>query len=70
MTIMLSETFKRVKAASKSLVFLTDDHRNEVLQALADAIENHMDCLLAANTIDLKTFLVSIVNSRHNAFTT
>ena len=53
MTMMLSETFKRVKAASKSLVFLTDDHRNEVLQALADAIESHMDCLLAANTIDL-----------------
>ena len=53
MTMMLTETFKRVKAASKSLVFLTDDHRNEVLQALADAIENYIDCLLAANTIDL-----------------
>ena len=53
MTMMLTETFKRVKAASKSLVFLTDDRRNEVLQALADAIENHIDCLLAANTIDL-----------------
>lgn len=53
MTMMLSETFKHVKAASKSLVFLTDDHRNEVLQALADAIESHIDCLLAANTIDL-----------------
>ena len=53
MTMMLSETFKRVKAASKSLVFLTDDRRNEVLQALADAIENHIDCLFAANTIDL-----------------
>lgn len=51
--MMLSETFKRVKAASKSLVFLTDDRRNEVLQALADAIESHIDCLLAANTIDL-----------------
>ncbi|WP_276815665.1 glutamate-5-semialdehyde dehydrogenase [Segatella maculosa] len=51
--MMLSETFKRVKAASKSLVFLTDDRRNEVLQALANAIENHIDCLLAANTIDL-----------------
>lgn len=51
--MMLSETFKHVKAASKSLVFLTDDHRNEVLQALADAIESHIDCLLAANTIDL-----------------
>lgn len=53
MTMMLSETFKRVKAASKSLAFLTDDRRNEVLQALADAIESHIDCLLAANTIDL-----------------
>lgn len=51
--MMLSETLKRVKAASKSLVFLTDDRRNEVLQALADAIENHIDGLLAANTIDL-----------------
>ena len=53
MTMMLTETFKRVKAASKSLVFLTDDRRNEVLQALADAIESHIDCLLAANAIDL-----------------
>jgi len=53
MTMMLTETFKRVKAASKSLAFLTDDRRNEVLQALADAIESHIDCLLAANTIDL-----------------
>jgi gamma-glutamyl phosphate reductase len=53
MTMMLTETFKRVKAASKSLVFLTDDRRNEVLQALADAIESHIDCLSAANTIDL-----------------
>ena len=53
MTMMLTETFRRVKAASKSLVFLTDDRRNEVLQALADAIESHIDCLLAANTIDL-----------------
>ncbi|EHO73244.1 glutamate-5-semialdehyde dehydrogenase [Segatella maculosa OT 289] len=53
MTMMLSETFKRVKAASKSLAFLTDNRRNEVLQALADAIESHIDCLLAANTIDL-----------------
>lgn len=51
--MMLTETFKRVKAASKSLAFLTDDRRNEVLQALADAIESHIDCLLAANTIDL-----------------
>ncbi|WP_044113316.1 glutamate-5-semialdehyde dehydrogenase [Segatella maculosa] len=51
--MMLSETFKRVKAASKSLAFLTDNRRNEVLQALADAIESHIDCLLAANTIDL-----------------
>ena len=51
--MMLTETFKRVKAASKSLVFLTDDRRNEVLQALADAIASHIDCLLAANTIDL-----------------
>ena len=34
----LTETFKRVKAASKTLGLLTDEKRNEILNKVADAI--------------------------------
>lgn len=34
----LKETFQKVKAASKTLGLLTDEQRNEILQAVADAI--------------------------------
>ena len=34
----LKETFQQVKAASKTLGLLTDEQRNEILQAVADAI--------------------------------
>lgn len=34
----LKETFQKVKAASKTLGLLSDEQRNEILQAVADAI--------------------------------
>ena len=34
----LKETFQRVKAASKTLGLLSDEQRNEILQAVADAL--------------------------------
>ena len=49
----LIDTFKRVKSASKSLALLTDQQRNEILQAVADAINDQQDRILAANTGDL-----------------
>ncbi len=49
----LKETFQRVKAASKTLGLLTDDKRNEILQAVADAIIAETPALLAANAEDL-----------------
>lgn len=49
----LTETFKRVKAASKTLGLLTDEKRNEILNKVADAIIEKMPMLLAANAKDL-----------------
>ena len=49
----LIDTFKRVKSASKSLALLTDQQRNEILQAVADAIIDQQDRILAANAGDL-----------------
>ncbi len=49
----LKETFQRVKAASKALGLLTDDKRNEILQAVADAIIAETPALLRANAEDL-----------------
>ena len=49
----LKETFQKVKAASKTLGLLTDDKRNEILQAVADAIIAQTPALLAANAEDL-----------------
>ena len=49
----LKETFQQVKAASKTLGLLTDDQRNEILQAVADAIIAETPALLAANAEDL-----------------
>ena len=36
--MQLEETFKKVKRASKSLALLSDQQRNEMLLAVADAI--------------------------------
>ena len=38
--MQLIETFQRVKAASKSLASLSDQQRNDILNAVADAIIN------------------------------
>lgn len=49
----LKETFASVKAASRSLALLTDAQRNEILNAVADAIIEHTERILAANMKDL-----------------
>ena len=49
----LKETFQKVKAASKTLGLLSDEQRNEVLKAVADAIIAETPALLAANAEDL-----------------
>jgi glutamate-5-semialdehyde dehydrogenase len=49
----LKETFERVKKASKSLALLTDAQRNDVLNAVADAIIAQQARILKANTQDL-----------------
>ena len=45
----LKETFQQGKKASKTLGLLTDEQRNEVLKAVADAIIAETPALLAAN---------------------
>ena len=49
----LTETFKRVKQASKSLALLTDEQRNTILNAVADAIIDFKERILVANAKDL-----------------
>ena len=51
--MQLEETFRRVKQASKSLALLTDQQRNEILLAVADAIIDNKERILAANAKDL-----------------
>ena len=51
--MQLTETFKRVKAASRELAALTDTQRNDVLRDVADAIIHHKAQILAANASDL-----------------
>ena len=50
---LLKETFERVKKASKSLALLTDAQRNDVLNAVADAIIAQQARILKANAQDL-----------------
>ena len=47
------ETFEKLKRASKSLALLSDDQRNEILLAVADAIINNKQRILDANAQDL-----------------
>ena len=49
----LNETFKKVKKASRGLALISDDKRNEVLLAVADAIINQKERILKANAEDL-----------------
>ena len=49
----LKETFERVKRASKTLALLTDAQRNEILNAVAEAIVDYKERILVANEKDL-----------------
>ena len=49
----LIETFKKAKAASRSLALISEDLRNQILLAVADAIVNNKERILAANERDL-----------------
>jgi glutamate-5-semialdehyde dehydrogenase (EC 1.2.1.41) len=49
----MKEIFERVKRASKTLALLSDQQRNEILNAVADAIINHKARILEANAQDL-----------------
>ena len=51
--MQLEDTFQRVKRASKSLALLTDEQRNEVLNAVANAILSSKKRILDANAQDL-----------------
>ena len=51
--MQLKETFERVKRASKTLALLTDQQRNDILLAVADAIINNKVRILEANAKDL-----------------
>ena len=49
----LIETFKRAKVASRSLALISEDLRNQILQAVADAIIGSKERILSANEKDL-----------------
>ena len=49
----LKETFERVKRASKKLALLDDSQRNDILNAVADAILSQKERILEANKLDL-----------------
>ncbi len=49
----LTETFKQVKKASKSLALLSDQQRNEILMAVADTLVDFKERILVANEKDL-----------------
>ena len=51
--MQLKETFEKVKRASKSLALLSDEQRNEILNAVADAIIYNKVRVLEANALDL-----------------
>lgn len=51
--MQLKETFERVKRASKILALLSDQQRNDILNAVADAIIAQKERILEANAKDL-----------------
>ncbi len=51
--MQLKETFEKVKHASKSLALLSDEQRNVILNAVADAIISNKERILEANAEDL-----------------
>ena len=52
--MQMTETFQRVKAASKSLTAITEEQRRDVLMGVADAIVARQTDLLEANRQDLR----------------
>lgn len=48
------KTFEAVKQASKSLILITDDERNEMIKDVADSILAHKDTILRTNAQDLE----------------
>lgn len=50
----MNEIFSAVKTASRKIALLSDDKRNEVLRAVADAIITNHESLLQANAKDLE----------------
>ena len=52
--MQLEETFKSVKRASKSLALLSDQQRNDILNAVANAIVSNKERILQANAQDLE----------------
>ncbi len=50
----MKQLFHKAKEASRTLMLLTDEQRNEVLRKIADRAEVEADKLLAANTLDLQ----------------
>ena len=50
----MNEIFSAVKTASRKIALLSDDKRNEVLRAVADAIITSQESLLQANAKDLE----------------
>ena len=51
--MQLTETFQRVKKASRSLALLSDEQRNTILNAVADVIIDFKERILVANSQDL-----------------
>ena len=51
--MQLTDTFQQVKTASRVLATLTDQQRSDVLLAVADAIVDNQEAILAANREDL-----------------
>ena len=50
----MKQLFHKTKEASRTLMLLTDEQRNDVLCRIADSAESSVDQLLAANAIDLQ----------------
>ena len=53
MTLQLKEIFENVKRASRSLALLSDEQRNDILLAVANAIVDNKERILSANSQDL-----------------
>ena len=50
---MLTETFAKVKAASRELQTVPDEKRSEILKAVADRLVKEQETILRANAEDL-----------------